>query len=326
MGVAAGDIDADGDQDLFFTNVGDSFPGFVVNGDRRDDQPARNGWLLLRNEGGMRFTDVTREAGLAGYGFAWGAAFQDMNLDGRLDLLVSQNYVKWPVHGLFKFPGKLLLGGGTGAPPPAPNAAPSASFSVSTLTPVAGVSVTFTDTSTDADGTIAGRAWDLDGDGVYESSGASVSRAYPAAGTVVVGLRVTDDDGAAATTSRTLTVSAPPAPAPPPSTGTGDSAEIDFGPYVQEMTRRIKKAWFPPKGNESKRITVKFKIKRSGDVRSIRLIESSGLSIADNAAIAAVEQAAPFPPLPAGADDEISIKFTFDYNVFNGTSSGVRSF
>jgi len=112
----------------------------------------------------------------------------------------------------------------------------------------------------------------------------------------------------------------------PGSTGTGDSAEIDFGPYVQEMTRRIKKAWFPPKGNESKRITVKFKIKRSGDVRSIRLIESSGLSIADNAAIAAVEQAAPFPPLPTGADDEISIKFTFDYNVFNGTSSGVRSF
>jgi hypothetical protein len=35
-----------------------------------------------------------------------------MNLDGRLDLLVSQNYVKWPVHEYFKFPGKLLLAGG----------------------------------------------------------------------------------------------------------------------------------------------------------------------------------------------------------------------
>jgi enediyne biosynthesis protein E4 len=115
MGVAAGDIDKDGDQDLFFTNVGDSFPAFVVNGDRHDDQKSMNGWLLLRNDGGFRFSDATREAGLAGFGFAWGAVFEDMNFDGRLDLLVSQNYVKWPVHGLFKFPGKLLLAGDTGA-------------------------------------------------------------------------------------------------------------------------------------------------------------------------------------------------------------------
>jgi hypothetical protein len=38
-----------------------------------------------------------------------------VNFDGRLDLLVSQNYVKWPVHGLFPFPGKLLLGAAAGA-------------------------------------------------------------------------------------------------------------------------------------------------------------------------------------------------------------------
>lgn len=110
MGVAAGDYDADGDQDLFFTNVGDSFPAFVVKGDRHDDQPYNGGWLLLRNEGGFAFSDVTRESGLAGFGFAWGAVFEDMNLDGHLDLMASQNYVKWPVHRWFKFPGKLLLG------------------------------------------------------------------------------------------------------------------------------------------------------------------------------------------------------------------------
>jgi hypothetical protein len=112
MGVAAGDYDGDGDQDLFFTNVGESFPAFVVKGDRRDDQPYNGGWLLLRNEGGFRFRDATHEAGLGGFGFAWGAVFEDVNLDGRLDLLVSQNYVKWPVHRWFKFPGKVLLGDG----------------------------------------------------------------------------------------------------------------------------------------------------------------------------------------------------------------------
>jgi hypothetical protein len=111
MGVAAGDYDADGDQDLFFTNVGESFPAFAVKGDRHEDQPYNGGWLLLRNEGGFRFHDATREAGLGGFGFAWGAVFEDVNLDGSLDLLVSQNYVKWPVHRWFKFPGKVLLGG-----------------------------------------------------------------------------------------------------------------------------------------------------------------------------------------------------------------------
>lgn len=114
MGVAAGDFDADGDQDLCFTNVGDSFPAFAVKGDRHDDQPYNGGWLLLRNDGDFRFHDATREAGLAGYGFAWGLVFEDMNLDGRLDLMASQNYVKWPVHRWFKFPGKLLLGADPG--------------------------------------------------------------------------------------------------------------------------------------------------------------------------------------------------------------------
>jgi hypothetical protein len=111
MGIATGDADNDGDQDLYFPNVGDSFPGFLAQGDLHDDQPYAGGWLLLRNDGGFHFTDRTREAGLAGLGFAWGAVFEDLNLDGRLDLIVSQNYVKWPVHRVFKFPGKVLLGG-----------------------------------------------------------------------------------------------------------------------------------------------------------------------------------------------------------------------
>lgn len=113
MGVAVGDYDADGDPDLLFTNVGDSFPGFLAEGDLHDDQRFALGWLLLRNDGGMRFHDTTEEAGLEGLGFAWGASFEDVNLDGELDLLVAQNYVKWPVHRLFKFPGKVLLGAGT---------------------------------------------------------------------------------------------------------------------------------------------------------------------------------------------------------------------
>ncbi|WP_217914881.1 PKD domain-containing protein [Miltoncostaea marina] len=117
------------------------------------------------------------------------------------------------------------LGAGAGTTPPPPpslppaNVAPTAAFSASTLVPQTGQTVTFTDGSSDPDGTIAAREWDLDGDGAYEATGQSVSRAYAAAGTVTVRLRVTDDDGATATASRTLTVSAPPVVTPPPPAG-----------------------------------------------------------------------------------------------------------
>jgi len=105
----------------------------------------------------------------------------------------------------------------------------------------------------------------------------------------------------------------------------GDGQEVDFGAYLAEMQKRIKKAWFPPRGNESKRITVKFKIHKDGEVTSVKLEKSSGLSAADDAALEAIEKAAPFPPLPAGADEIVTIRFTFDYNVFNGGQSAAGS-
>jgi len=132
MGVAVGDADADGDADLLFTNVGDSFPGFLAQGDLRDDQPYAGGWAFLRNDGAMHFTDETRAAGLSGMGFAWGAVFEDVDLDGRLDLIAAQNYVKWPVHQLFKFPGKVLLGTANDGFVPAP-VAENESFGTSPL-------------------------------------------------------------------------------------------------------------------------------------------------------------------------------------------------
>ncbi len=110
MGVGLGDIDGDRDIDLFFSNAGNSVPGFLVGGDLRDDQPMELEWLILRNDGAMKLTDVTQEAGVTGFGFAWGGVFDDINGDGAQDLLVAQNYVKWPVHKLLKLPGKILLG------------------------------------------------------------------------------------------------------------------------------------------------------------------------------------------------------------------------
>lgn len=109
MGLAVGDVDKDGDQDLFFTNVGTSIPQFLLKGDIKDDQRLESQWVLLRNDGNFVFTDATEAYGLRDYGFAWGTVFEDINLDGNLDILAAQNYIKWPVHKVWKLPGKTFL-------------------------------------------------------------------------------------------------------------------------------------------------------------------------------------------------------------------------
>ena len=78
------------------------------------------------------------------------------------------------------------------------NVAPVANFSVST----SGLTASFTDTSTDSDGSIASRSWNF-GDG-SASTQASPTKTYAAAGTYNVTLTVTDNGGL--THSRTTAV------------------------------------------------------------------------------------------------------------------------
>ena len=98
--------------------------------------------------------------------------------------------------------------------------------------------------------------------------------------------------------------------------------EPDFGPYMRELQRRIKLNWHPPKGNESRKVVLLFKIAKNGQLLSCRVYRSSGLPSADQAALNAVKLTAPFRPLPTDyKGSNIDIQFTFDYNVFGASMS-----
>jgi len=79
LGVAVGDYDNDGYDDLFLSALGQSH--------------------LFHNNGNGTFTEVTKAAGLWGPNeFSTGAAWVDYDRDGKLDLVVA-NYVQWSLAG-----------------------------------------------------------------------------------------------------------------------------------------------------------------------------------------------------------------------------------
>ena len=100
--------------------------------------------------------------------------------------------------------------------------------------------------------------------------------------------------------------------------------EADFGPYLADLNRRIKRGWFPPKGREAATIIVVFKLARLGELSDLRLLVSSGFAGADKAALQAVQMMTP-RPLPVGAHAPIEFQFTFDRNTLRGGGGAALS-
>ncbi len=98
--------------------------------------------------------------------------------------------------------------------------------------------------------------------------------------------------------------------------------DVDFGPFMADLEKRIKRNWLPPRGSESTKVMLLFYLARDGKVVKIETSKPSGDEEADRAAIAAVNASAPFMAFPPQVKEDIlPVEFTFDYNVLNPKNS-----
>jgi protein TonB len=104
----------------------------------------------------------------------------------------------------------------------------------------------------------------------------------------------------------------------PPETGdlALDVEDFPFAYYIAAMKRKIAAYWRVPgaSGTTSLYCRVYFRVGKNGSIESPDVEESSGLFLFDQAALRAVVQASPLPPLPREfTDNYLGVHFSFAY-------------
>lgn len=109
MGVTWGDFDGDGTDDLYVSNMQSSagsritgqarFQAQVDEGVREQFRRHARGNSLFLGQSGSGFVDASEGSGASAGGWAWGALAVDLNLDGRLDLVVPNGFVSGSAGG-----------------------------------------------------------------------------------------------------------------------------------------------------------------------------------------------------------------------------------
>ena len=98
--------------------------------------------------------------------------------------------------------------------------------------------------------------------------------------------------------------------------GTGNAFGNRFGAYTDLIRRAISEKWrthdVDAMARNGKPATVSFDILRNGQVRNVKIVESSGVPTLDFSARRAILEASPLPELPREFErDSANVEFTF---------------
>lgn len=86
--------------------------------------------------------------------------------------------------------------------------------------------------------------------------------------------------------------------------------------YLNMLRREVDQQWLAKEPDATYRVMVAFSVSREGEVTALRILRSSGSSLRDQAALKAVQQAAPFAPLPARyRPSRVDVEFGFNNKV-----------
>ena len=89
------DFDKDGDLDCYVMNES-KYAGIIlkdVYNDIKDENKLREAsGKLFRNDGNLKFTDITKESGVLNYGYGLGLCISDLNGDNWPDIYVANDY------------------------------------------------------------------------------------------------------------------------------------------------------------------------------------------------------------------------------------------
>lgn len=88
-----------------------------------------------------------------------------------------------------------------------------------------------------------------------------------------------------------------------------EDPNFTYGYYLDRIVGAISSKWSrPPVGPEIKQVLLYFRIQKDGTITELKLVETSGSEIFDDAAMLAVTASAPLPPLPKSyAKDSLGI-------------------
>jgi periplasmic protein TonB len=97
-----------------------------------------------------------------------------------------------------------------------------------------------------------------------------------------------------------------------------DVADFPFTYYLRQIHTKIGERWAPPRSSTGggERVVVLFEIGRQGEVQEekVTIEKSSNNPLYDQAAVRAVIDARPFPPLPADfKGGSLRVHFGFDF-------------
>ncbi len=93
--------------------------------------------------------------------------------------------------------------------------------------------------------------------------------------------------------------------------------DIDLSEYFAEIKRRVKRNWNPSFAVEEYTTFLTFDIEKNGQITGLRVTRSSGSEKVDRESLNAVQDSAPFDPLPPDFPLEaLEVKFSFNIYIY----------